>query len=257
MGVAQPRLAAAVVLLRDRPEGRGFEVFMVRRHARSEFVPDVFVFPGGSVDPKDREAETLMGRSVPGAYSADTALGRGVRAAAIRELFEEAGVLLAYRADGLPLSSEMLALHRASLQRRAVSLAQIIEAEHLVLATDELVYFAHWITPEVLPRRFDTFFFLACLPEAQQATCDQFETTAGVWITPALALDRFARGEFPLVFATINQLRQLQAYGEISAVEAAAQARNAEIPAIMPRVVVRGGERVILLPGEPGYHDRT
>jgi 8-oxo-dGTP pyrophosphatase MutT (NUDIX family) len=255
MAVAQPRLAAAVALLRDRPDGAGFEVFMVRRHVRSEFVPDVFVFPGGSVDAGDREAEALAGRCVPGAFSADTALGAGIRAAAIRELFEEAGVLLAYRAGGEPLAADVLALHRASLQQRATSLARIVEMENLILATDRLAYFAHWITPEALPKRFDTFFFLASLPNTQLASYDRLETTAGVWITPRRALEGHARHEFPLVFATINQLRQIAAYGEVSVAAAMAIAARSEVPVIMPRIVTRGGETAFLLPSDPGYNE--
>jgi 8-oxo-dGTP pyrophosphatase MutT (NUDIX family) len=256
MAIVQPRPAAAVALLRDRADGVGFEVFMVRRHVRSEFVPDVFVFPGGSVDAGDREVEELAGRCMPGEFSADTALGTGVRAAAIRELFEEAGVLLAYRADGRQLSMEALALHRVNLQRRVISLARLVEAENLILATDRLTYFAHWITPEPLPKRFDTFFFLAHLPGSQQATYDQLETTAGIWITPRLALERYGRNEFPLVFATINQLRQLQGYGEVSVAKAMDIARCTEVSTIMPRIVVRGDERIIVLPWDADYVDQ-
>ena len=254
----EPRLAAAIVLLRDRPQG-GVETFMVRRHVRSEFVPDVYVFPGGSVKPGDREAETAPDLCVAptGAHLGETTLGTGVRAASIRELFEEAGVLLAER-DGhlLAIASNhaaRFAEHRHRLQHNETTLAAIAQKEGLALATDRLTYFAHWITPEVMPRRFDTFFFIAAAPEEQQAAHDQLETTAGVWINPAAALEQYEQGRFPLVFATIRQLDDLSA---ITSVVAAQQRfQQQEIPVIRPRAALQNGEVVIRLPGEAGYEE--
>ena len=172
MGV-QPRLASAVMLLRDVPSGQGIEVFMVRRVIQSDFMPDVYVFPGGSVSADDRAAELTENVCTPVAPTrADpeerTVLGSGARAAAIRELFEEAGVLLAYR------SGEILAIaqediprfdaYRQAFNRREGSLVKMAYAENLMLATDRLGYFAHWITPEGMPKRFDTHFFVTTVP---------------------------------------------------------------------------------------------
>lgn len=254
----EPRIAAAIVLLRDRPQGE-VETFMVRRHVRSEFMPDVYVFPGGSVKPGDCEAETAPGLCVPpvGAHLGETTLGTGVRAASIRELFEEAGVLLAER-DGQVLAiasnhAARFAEHRRRLQQNETTLAAIARQEGLALATDRLTYFAHWITPEVMPKRFDTFFFIAAAPEEQQAAHDQLETTAGVWINPAAALEQYKQGDFPLAFAQIRQLGDLIALSSVA--EAQRRFQQQEIPTIRPRAALQNGEVVIRLPDEAGYDE--
>jgi 8-oxo-dGTP pyrophosphatase MutT (NUDIX family) len=206
-----PRPAAAVVLMRDRAAG-GVEILMVRRHVRSDFAPDVFVFPGGSVNPGDREAEATTGLCIP-AGDGVTGLGSGFRVAALRELFEEAGVLLAYRRD-TPLTLdaravERFATHRGELCAGRTTMGSIAAREGLRLATDQLIHWAHWITPEAMPKRFDTHFFLAGAPAGQTAIHDQQEVTDSLWIAPEEALERFDRREFPLVFATVRQLREL------------------------------------------------
>ena len=250
-GPVTPRGAAAVALARERAGG-GIEVFMVRRHIRSEFVPDAFVFPGGSVSPGDVATEQQPGLVAPAEDDAGAAaLGTGFRVAALRECFEEAGVLLARRAGGpLAIGSgdvARFAAYRDELQRGTVTLGQVVEREGLTLATDTLVHWAHWITPEAFPKRFDTHFFLAEMPVGQQAAHDELETTAGVWVTPEGALADFERGAFPLVFATIHQLRELSGLANV----AAARARFVGTPqTIMPRVVKRDGQDVILLPDE-------
>src|SRR6266852_2230144 len=223
----QPRMASAVMLLRDLPDGRGgqgIEVFMVRRVIQSDFMPNVYVFPGGSVSKDDYATELADGVSAPVAASVSdpegrTAAGKGVRAAAIRELFEEAGVLLAYR-DGeiLPIPDDQVAhfaSYRRAFQQRQGSLEGMARAERLMLATDRLGYFAHWITPEGMPKRFDTHFFITTAPAEQQAAHDHLETSEGIWISPREALTRFERKEFPLVFATIYQLRELAVFGSV------------------------------------------
>jgi len=254
----QPRPAAAIVLLRERPQG-GIETFMVRRHVRSEFVPDVYVFPGGSVKPGDLEAETVLDLCIPptGDYLGETTLGAGLRAAAIRELFEEAGVLLAVQ-DGQILAitsgqAAIFAKYRRRLQQNETTLAAIAQEEGLTLATDRLTYFAHWITPGAMPKRFDTFFFIAAAPEEQQAAHDQLETTAGTWIQPAEALAQYQQGTFPLVFATIHQLQALSEFTSIGAAEE--RLRHQSIPVIQPRAALRDGSIVIRLPGEPAYDE--
>lgn len=214
------RAASAVVLLRDQ-EGGGVEVFMVRRHIRSEFVPDAYVFPGGTVKPNDAETEEAPGLCTP-AGEGPTALGAGFRAAAIRECFEEAGVLVAQRgADALAIGPEDVDRfrgYRDGLNSRTLELDAILRQEDLTLATANLRHWAHWITPEAFPKRFDTHFFLTRMPEAQEAAHDQLETTAGIWITPENALARFESGEFPIVFATIHQLRDLCGFSDVDEV---------------------------------------
>ncbi len=258
--VARP--ASAIVLLRGK-EGGGVEVFMVRRHVQSEFVPDVFVFPGGSVKPEDRETELAPGICEP-VEPGPTVLGSGLRAAALRECFEEAGVLLARPAgDGgtagvtggtspaPTLGPDVLVQlqeDRGKLQRKATTLRAIAEAEHLTLATDELLHWAHWITPEAMPKRFDTHFFLAAMPAGQEAAHDQLETTDSAWVSPEAALREFEEGAFPLVFATVHQLRAL--LGMTSVQAARAHFAGTTPRTIAPQIVVRDGGMVIVLPNE-------
>ncbi len=249
-----PRPASAVVLARPAHAAAGsagIEVFMVRRHVRSEFVPDAFVFPGGSVGADDAAAESAPGLC-DGATDGPTALGTGFRVAAIRECFEEAGVLLATRhgapvtfaPDELPRLSEL----RDALNRRETTAGEVAQALEVTLATARLLHWAHWITPEPMPKRFDTHFFLAAMPESQQAAHDQIETTASAWVRPEDALARFEVGDFPLVFATIHQLRALTG---LDSLEAARERFASHAPrTIRPRIVQRDGRPVIVLPDE-------
>jgi 8-oxo-dGTP pyrophosphatase MutT (NUDIX family) len=177
--------------------------------------------------------------------------------AAIRELFEEAGVLIAEQ-GGHVLSvsakeTEKIASYRAKLQKNETTLAEIAQQEGLALATQHLTLFAHWITPEPMPKRFDTFFFIAEAPMEQQATHDQLETSAGTWIQPGDALARSEQGDFPLVFATVHQLRDLAKFTSIA--DAEQQLRGKAIPTITPRATTRSGQIEIFLPGEPGYDE--
>src|SRR5260370_2661387 len=190
----QPRLASAIMLLRDRDAGQGIEVFMVRRVIQSDFMPDVYVFPGGSVSADDRSAEQAEGVCTPVApLAADpeglTALGTGFRAAAILELFEEAGVLLAYTLRVIiafnKQNMDRFDTYRQAFNQRKGSLVEMAHAEQLKLDTDHLGYFAHWITPEAMPKRFDTHFFLSTAPAEQQAPHHRLVTSECTWITPA------------------------------------------------------------------------
>jgi 8-oxo-dGTP pyrophosphatase MutT (NUDIX family) len=257
--IVQPRMASAVMLLRDRPYGEGIEVFMVRRVIQSDFMPNVYVFPGGSASKDDYATEMAEGVCAPVAASpADpeglTALGQGVRAAAIRELFEEAGVLLAYR-DGeiLPILEEQVAhfdSYRRAFQQRQGSLEEMARAERLVLAMDRLGYFAHWITPDGMPKRFDTHFFVTTAPAEQQAAHDRLETSEGIWIAPSEALARFERDEFPLVFATIYQLRELSVFDSVQA--ALDHSATHRVPARMPILVQEDGRARVFLQEDSG-----
>lgn len=255
----QPRMASAIMLLRDMPAGHGIEVFMVRRVIQSDFMPDVYVFPGGSVSKDDYAAELADGVSAqvvasPADPEGRTAAGTGVRAAAIRELFEEAGVLLAYR-DGeiVPIPEQQVAhfdSYRQAFQHRLGSLEEMARAERLVLATDRLGYFAHWITPEGMPKRFDTHFFITTAPAEQQAAHDRLETSEGLWIAPAEALARFERDEFPLVFATIYQLRELAAFDSVKAALDHCAAHR--VPTRIPMLVQEDGKARVFLQEDEG-----
>ncbi len=259
----QPRMASTVMLLRDGAGGvgdGGIEVFMVRRVVQSEFMPNLYVFPGGSASGDDRAAEQAEGicapvTPVPNDAEGLTALGSGIRAAAIREVFEEANILLAYpreHADQLLSIDEetdaRFADYRRAFNERQGSLVEMARAEGLKLATDRLVYCAHWITPEGLPKRFDTYFFLAAVPAGQQALYDRLETSEGVWVRPGDALERYERGVFPVAFPTFHQLRDLRAY------ESVRQALEAPrvVPLHMPTLVYKDGKpHHVYLPEEP------
>lgn len=247
---ATPRPSAAIVLLRPRDAG-GVEVYMIRRHVRNEFAPDRFVFPGGSVKSADREAELVPGMCAVVAPG-PTTLGGGFRVGALRECFEEAGVLLAWRA-GRPLAVHAadvarFAAYRAGLQTKALTMADVVRAERLTLATDTLLHWAHWITPEALPLRFDTHFFLAEMPAAQEAVHDHFETSDGIWIQPEDALARCERGTMPLVFATMHQLRALNGLSDVTA--GRRRFAGTTPRTIMPRIARRDGTDSIVLPDE-------
>jgi 8-oxo-dGTP pyrophosphatase MutT (NUDIX family) len=207
--------------------GQALETFMVRRSPRSEFAASVYVFPGGSVrqDDMSDEAQAACGCTLEEAHA--LFLGRGSElppsprtslglvVAALRELFEEAGVLLATEREGGPMvldrpgRRERLALARHEVEEGRLPLAQLVLGEGLRLAWRELAYFSHWVTPRAFPIRFDTRFFVAPLPEGQAALHGPRETTDGRWISPRAALDASERGEFPLVFATSNHLLRL------------------------------------------------
>jgi 8-oxo-dGTP pyrophosphatase MutT (NUDIX family) len=254
----QPRLAATVMVLRNDSAGQGIEVFMVRRVVQSEFMPDVYVFPGGSASADDVQAEQTEGICVPVTSSAAdpegrTRLGSGVRAAAIRELFEEANVLLAYHNGAmLAVSAPMVARfahYRELFNTRKGSLIEMARNEQLVLATDRLAYCAHWITPEIMPKRYDTHFFLAVAPAEQEAMYDHLETSDGIWIQPASALQRYEAGKFPIAFPTFHQLRDL---AQFQSVEQALQvAETRYVPTRRPLVSRKDGSIYVSLPEEP------
>ncbi len=245
----QARPAAAVVLAREA-EG-DIAVFMVRRHIRSEFVPDAFVFPGGSVKEQDAATEQMPDLCAP-AGAGPTALGSGFRVAALRECFEEAGVLLARRGDSLltiaPDEVARFASYRDGLNQQTLTLAELAGREGLTLATDALLHWAHWITPTAFPKRFDTHFFFTAIPAGQEAAHDQLETTDSVWIRPTEALAGYERGEFPIVFATIHQLRALSDLHSIAAVHE--RFAGEPMRTIQPRVIQRDGQDVIVIDDE-------
>jgi 8-oxo-dGTP pyrophosphatase MutT (NUDIX family) len=249
------------MLLRDTQESQGIEVFMVRRVVQSEFMPDIYVFPGGSVSADDRSAELTPGICAyipPAMLDAEerrTRLGTGIRAAAIREMFEEANVLLAYRDDRILAINEDAIIrfegYRRMFNERKGSLVELARGERLTLATDRLAYFAHWITPEGQPRRFDTHFFLANAPAEQEALYDNLETSDGVWTRPARALERFRAGKFPVAFPTFHQLRDLSAFTTVQ--QALEEAGKRYIPTYLPIMEQREDGMYVYLPEDPGH----
>lgn len=219
------REAATVMLLRDDPSAapdEQLEVFMLRRNLSSDFVGGAYVFPGGAIDDGDRAPELLdrcHGRDDTAAshlLGLDSG-GLAYWVAAIRESFEEAGVLLARSLDTAEPVDVEGASKRFDAARRAMgrgerSLLHFLDAERLVLDAAALHPFAHWITPEGAPRRYDTRFFVAEAPAGHQYLHDDGETVASLWIRPRHALERNEAGELELIFPTMRSLVALSRF---------------------------------------------
>jgi 8-oxo-dGTP pyrophosphatase MutT (NUDIX family) len=210
IGDAEPRPAATVILARDRAAG-GIEVYLARRSARSKFVPDVYVFPGGALD-----AEDALQRATARLDRLPDAVPPGFAVAAIRELFEEAGVLLARDAAGGAPDPAALAAAREALVS-GTSFVQVVEGSGWTLLASALAYYSNWITPPGLSRRYDTRFFVACSPEGQTAAVDAVELHDGHWLDPADALEQSRRGELALIFPTVKHLERLSAFASVDA----------------------------------------
>jgi 8-oxo-dGTP pyrophosphatase MutT (NUDIX family) len=268
--VTLARDAATIMLVRDAPAGSaaGVEVCMLRRNLAAEFVAGAYVFPGGSVDPADARPE--MATVCRGRTDADASAVLGVPSgglalwvAALRECFEEAGVLLASPADapdgelvdfGDVEVAARFGAHRAALNGSEANLLEICRQENLVLAADTVHYVSHWITPAGLPKRFDTRFFVAPAPSGQVAHHDSGETIADIWIRPADALDRHRAGEIQLMPPTIDNLENLGRWRTTE--EVVAWARSVEdVPTVLPIVRSDGGRVVVYRPEDPGYQE--
>jgi 8-oxo-dGTP pyrophosphatase MutT (NUDIX family) len=224
--VVTPREAATVMLVRDAPD---LQVFMLRRNLALEFVGGASVFPGGAVDPADRDPVLLArcrgwtDESASAALGVDSG-GLGFWVAAVRETFEEAGVLLAARAgssarvDG---AAPPFAAARDALNAGGLTFRELVLDEDLVLETDALRPCSRWITPAGAPRRYDTRFFLAPAPEGHAYAHDDREAVASSWIRPGDALAAFERGEIDLILPTQRCLEALAGYDRADAALAA------------------------------------
>jgi 8-oxo-dGTP pyrophosphatase MutT (NUDIX family) len=228
-----PRPAGTVIVPRACPDG--IELFMVRRDPNSRFAADAFVFPGGTVDPDDYITgadPSLAGATVEEAHRrlaerggdapAEPTLSLALHLAAVRELFEEAGILLADGADGpidvaVPSEASALDRDRRRLQAGSVAFSTFLAERRLTAATRRLIYFSHWITPAASPRRYDTRFFVCELPDGQEATHCGLETVDGIWIAPKQAIERHDRGTMVLVSVTRDHLERLARFPTVPA----------------------------------------
>ena len=251
--IATPVPAATVMLLREGDDG--MEVFMIVRHQKSDVHAGALVFPGGRVDPEDYELakDPTVFRPQAGEDEYKAVL----RVAAVRETFEECGVLLARpRGEDTFVSAarlrEIEAAHRAAMMRGERSFGTILEAEKLVLAPESMVYFAHWITPERRPIRFDTHFFLAGAPSDQVALHDGYEAVDSVWITPSVALKESSTGVYQLRFPTQMNLQKLGRHNATAAAMDAARASRV-VTVTTKQEGVRGGVRILRIPLEADY----
>jgi len=268
-----PAPAATLVLLRDAAPG--VEVLLLQRHARSKFAAGDYVFAGGKVESEDASpiAETFC-RGLTALEAADhlgadapprEALGYWI--GAMRESFEEVGVLLALQDGGRfvqwsPHNRERFATYRAACQASNEAFFVMLRSEGLQLAADRLVYFAHWITPEENPIRFDTRFFAAVVPPGQDAAADGREIVDTRWLTPTAALIAMRRKEISLRTPTIKNLELIDSAsrsrgGDGSAAtahEVVAALRGRPIPTIRPRILQVDGRPLAVLPGDPRWY---
>ena len=248
-----------MILARDAPGG--FEVLLLQRHPNSRFAPGAFAFPGGRVEASDAGPEVEMrcgalgraeaARQLPDVVPAERAIGFWV--AALREAFEEAGVLLARGSDGRPVDAASLGGDaRARCREDSAMFGRLLTELDMVLATDRVAYWAHWITPEERPIRYDTRFFVAATWPEQVAEPDGLEMVAARWIRPEDALARHRTRELVLPLPTQGILASLSPHRDVAALLEAAHGR--EVRPVRPRIVRdgSGGER-ILLPQDPGW----
>jgi 8-oxo-dGTP pyrophosphatase MutT (NUDIX family) len=262
---AVPRDAATVILLRQGDgagPGTGVEAFLLRRTAELEFAPGACVFPGGSVDERDADRSIGWAGPAPEDFAAQLDVpperARALVCAAIRETFEESGVLLAVPAGdgaglvsaGLVRDSAALAADRHALLTGATTFGEVLGRQGLMLRADLLTPWARWITPEVSPRRFDTWFFAAALPAGQTATAapeghvDPGESESGTWLRPGAALEAAEAGEITLLPPTAVTLRELAAHQDVDGI----LARRMTIAPRLPRVVVEDGKVRLSMP---------
>jgi 8-oxo-dGTP pyrophosphatase MutT (NUDIX family) len=255
LDVAVARDAATVILLRDGRSGSGLEVYLLRRASTMAFAAGQHVFPGGSVDPRDGErSPAWAGRSAADwgpSLGCATALARALVCAAVRETFEESGVLLAGPSAEAVVADTTGAtweVDRQSLLDRSESLAGLLERRGLVLRSDLLRPWAHWITPEFEPRRFDTRFFVAAVPTGQVARDVSGEADLAVWLPVASAVHGFESAALPMLPPTIVALRELAAYGTVDEVLAA----QMTVTPMMPRAVLEDDQVLLLVDGPDG-----
>ncbi|MQY14968.1 hypothetical protein SRB5_51440 [Streptomyces sp. RB5] len=251
-----PRRASTVLLLRP-----GLDVYLLRRRASMAFAGGAYAYPGGSVDDRDERAVGWAGPSLAawaGRLGVDTeAEAQAVVCAAVRETFEEAGVLLAG-----PSADEVVAdttgedweADRAALVARELSFADFLARRGLVLRSDLLGAWARWITPEFERRRYDTWFFVAALPEGQRTRNASTEADRTVWAAPADACAGYDRGELLMMPPTIAMLRDLTAYATPDAALAAAPAR--ELAPVIARAAMVDGQLELTWPGHEEFTKR-
>jgi 8-oxo-dGTP pyrophosphatase MutT (NUDIX family) len=220
-----PRPAATVMLL--RPAAGGIAVYLIRRSSRSRFMPDAYVFPGGAVDAADGPA--------PACFAV----------AAVRELFEEAGILLARTSNEGGAELDQTALIELRAQAAAgAPFSALLESRGLEPDLAALTYYSNWITPQSEPIRFDAHFFIARAPEGQTALADAFEVHDGLWITAREALARAERSELTIRFPTWKHLERLARYDDVEAFFAHAKART-----VVPVMPVEDGTEAFGIPG--------
>ncbi|MFC6884988.1 MULTISPECIES: NUDIX hydrolase [Actinomadura] len=258
-GSVQPapaRHAATVVVLRDH-ERHGLQAFMLRRVASMAFAPGAYVFPGGSVDPRDGEADLAWSGPAPSewgtAFNADETLARELVCAAVRETFEETLVLLAGPTGETVVDDtrgEDWEADRQALLDRSLSFGGFLDRRGLVLRSDLLRPWAHWVTPAIEPKRYDTRFFVAGMPEGQRARDVSTEADRVAWVRPAEAAERARAGEWFMLPPTLATLAELAEFETVAGVLAASR----DIVVQEPHAEIIDGEPYLVLPEESAHH---
>ncbi|MEU0085133.1 NUDIX hydrolase [Streptomyces sp. NPDC006274] len=251
-----PRRAATVMLLRDMADGTA--VHMLRRRASMAFAGGAYAYPGGGVDPRDDRPVRWAGPSLEVWAErlgvGDTASAQAIVCAAVRETFEEAGVLLAGATRDTVVgdtTGDDWEADRQALVDRGLSFADFLDRRGLVLRSDLLGAWARWITPEFEPRRYDTWFFVAALPEGQRTRNASSEAESTVWISPADATAGYDKGDLLMMPPTVATLRTLQPYGTAArALEAAA---DQDLTPVLAKARLEGGEVVLSWPGHDEF----
>lgn len=252
--IATPVPAATILVLRDGQLNaqRPLEVFMVVRHHQIDFASGALVFPGGKVDKEDF-ADDLSARciGIEGKPSEKIA----VEIAAIREAYEESGILYAYPKGDVDLIDgdrlDQLEPQRDKLNDKSLTFNQFVEEQDLMLACDRLTPFAHWVTPAMMPKRFDTYFYIASAPVGHFGGHDGGESVDSVWINPLDAIDEANEGKRTVIFPTRLNLELLGNSASVD--EAVAAASGRKIVTVEPKVVEVDGQSRLRIPAEAGY----
>lgn len=255
-----PRRAATVMLLRDTPAGPA--VHMLRRRASMAFAGGAYAYPGGGVDPRDEEHQVGWAGPSRSDWAArlgtDPATAQAIVCGAVRETFEEAGVLLAGETPDTVVgdtTGDDWEADRAALVARELSFAAFLDRRGLRLRSDLLGAWARWITPEFEPRRYDTWFFVAALPVGQRTRNASTEADRTVWIRPADAAAGYDGGELLMMPPTISTLRSLEPYG--SAAEALGAAAAQDLAPVLARATLEDGQLVLSWPGHDEFTKRV
>ena len=238
--------AATILLLRDAPT---FEVLMVKRHHQIDFASGALVFPGGKSHAGDHdpawETQAL-------GWSEFDAEQRGLRIAAIREVFEEAGILLGRRSDGSPIGGESAPLEvRQKVDVGELAFLDVVRELDVVIDLNALTIFARWITPPLTPKRFDTWFYVVTAPDDQLAACDGRETVDAEWISPKEVLRLAEAGERKVIFPTRMNVKLLAE--ATSADDCVARAKERTLVTVEPQIQDRDHGKVLVLPPDAGY----
>lgn len=251
-----PRRAATVMLLKDTDSTP--VVHMLRRRASMAFAGGAYAYPGGGVDPRDDDRQIRWAGPTRAWWASrlgvDETTAQAIVCAAVRETYEEAGVLLAGPTEDTVVgdtTGEEWEADRAALVARDLSFAEFLERRGLVLRSDLLGAWTRWITPEFEPRRYDTWFFVAALPEGQRTRNASTEADRTVWIRPADARDGYDKGDLLMMPPTIATLRQLGAYA--TAAEALAAAPGRDMTPVLAQARLEGGELVLSWPGHDEF----